>query len=111
MADRVRVRLPGVELPPADALQAIAALERVDLRAHAQRHVRAVLDSLDEIARHAVREAGTAHEHVDLRAALREKDGGLAGGVAAPDDRDRLAFAQLGFEVRRAVHDAGALEA
>src|SRR5260370_23277611 len=49
VTDRARLRFPGVELAPSDPLEAVGALERVDLRARAQHHVRAVVDSPDQV--------------------------------------------------------------
>ena len=50
MTDRAHLRGAGVEVLPANPLETIRALQRVDLRARPQHDVRAVVDSLDEVA-------------------------------------------------------------
>ena len=111
MTDGARLRFPGVELAPSDPLEAVGALERVNLRARAQHHVRAVFDALDEVARHALCQPRASHQHVHFGRAVREEDRCLSGGVAASDDRDLLAFAELRFHVGGAVHHTRSLEA
>src|SRR5436309_3324420 len=111
VADRPRLRPSGVELAPSDPLEAAGPLERVDLRARSQHDVRAVFDSLNEVARHAVREPRASYQHVNFGRALREKNRRLSGRVSASDDGDLLSFAELRLDVGRAVHDPGALEA
>src|SRR5262245_16599677 len=60
--DLADLRLARVELTPADPLETIGPLEPVDLVALAQRHVTAVLDALDEVARHALGQPRAPHE-------------------------------------------------
>ncbi len=75
-----------------------------------QHDVRAVLDPLDEVPRHALRQPRAAHEDVHPDRAVREEDGRLSGGVATSDDGDLLPLAQLRLDVGGAVHDTRALE-
>ncbi len=95
---------------PGQPLEVVIPLEGDDLRARAQGDLRVVLDAPDQVARHALREALGAHEHVHALGRLREEHRRLAGRVAAPDDHQLLAGAELRLHERGAVVHAGPLE-
>ena len=82
-----------------------------DLRVRVQLDVRVALDAPDQVAGHAVGQAGRARQHMHARGCLRQEDGRLSRGVAAADDHDLLVPAQLRFHGRGAVVDAGPFEA
>ena len=97
--------------PPGDTAQFALAFQRNDLRVGVHGDVRAVLDTADQVARHALGQPIGAHQHMNLVAGPGQKDGGLAGRVAAADDDDFLVLTKLRFQVGRGVIDAGAQEA
>ena len=68
------------------------------------------LELVDEVVRHRLAEVGAAVEEGDERAAAGEPDGGLAGGVAAADDGDARAGAELGLGRPGGVEDRQSLE-
>ena len=68
------------------------------------------LELVDEVVRHRLAEVGAAVEEGDERAATGEPDGGLAGGVAAADDGDARAGAELGLGRPGGVEDGQSLE-
>ncbi len=69
------------------------------------------LDPLDEVARHALVEVRSADEQVHPGGVGGEVDRGLAGGVAAADQRHLGARAEPRLDRRGPVPDAAALEA
>ena len=89
----------------------LSAVEPDDLGLGHQLDVRRRLDALDQIARHAGAEAAAADHHVHLARVAREKHRGLAGRIAAADQRDLLAGAQPRLDRRGPVPDAAAFEA
>ena len=68
------------------------------------------LELVDEVVGHRLAEVGAAVEEGDERAAAGEPDGGLAGGVAAADDGDARAGAELGLGRTGGVEDRQSLE-
>ncbi len=87
----------------------VLAMERRDLAAVANDDAVA-LELVDEVVRHRLAEVGAAVEEGDERAAAGEPDRGLAGGVAAADDRDARARAELGLGGPGSVEDGQSLE-
>ena len=87
----------GLEVP-------VLAVERRDLAPVANGDAVA-LELVDEVVGHRLAEVGAAVEERDERAAAGEPDGGLAGGVAAADDRDARAGAELGLGRPGGVED------
>ena len=71
---------------------------------------RVALDLVDEVARHRLAEVAAADQQAALRGALGQEHRRLAGRVAAADDHDRVAAAQLRLGLRGGVVDAAALE-
>ena len=65
----------------------VLAVERRDLASVADGDA-VPLELVDEVVGHRLAQVGAAVEERDERAAAGEPDGGLAGGVAAADDRD-----------------------
>ena len=68
------------------------------------------LELVDEVVRHCLAEVGAAVEEGDERTPAREPDSGLAGGVAAADDRDTRAGAELGLGGPGGVEDRQTFE-
>ena len=92
------VERDGLEVP-------VLAVERGDLASVADGDAVA-LELVDEVVGHRLAEVGAAVEEGDERAAAGEPDRGLAGGVAAADDRDARAGAELGLGRPGGVEDA-----
>ena len=80
-------------------------MELGDLAAVADRDAVA-LELADEVVGHRLAQVGAAVQERDERAAAREPDGGLAGGVAAADDRDPGRAAELRLGRPGRVEDA-----
>src|SRR5262249_10269027 len=87
-----------------------ASLDAGQLRIVENLDVRYSVQPVYEIARHAGREAGTAHEHVELRDVVRQKDGGLSRCVAPAAEHNVPLRAHLGFERGGPVPDAAPFE-
>src|ERR1700674_969335 len=68
------------------------------------------LDTLDQVARHARREAGAAYQHRYLGRVLPQVYGCLPGRVAAPDQSHFFAGARLRFERGCPIPHTAALE-
>ena len=68
------------------------------------------LDAVDEILRHRRLEALAAHHEMQMLHLRREEHDGLAGRVAAADQRHLLALAELRLDGRGPIGDAGAFE-
>ena len=68
------------------------------------------LELVDQVVGHRLAEVGAAVEEGDERAATGEPDRGLAGGVAAADDRDTRTGAELGLGRPGGVEDGQSLE-
>src|SRR6266550_4001292 len=96
---------------PRDLLNVSVPFQTHDLRARVQLDARMGFDAADEVARHGLRQAVTADEHVHPLRGLREEHGRLARGVCASDDSDLLIRAQLRLHRGGGVIHAGALEA
>ena len=92
----------GLEVP-------VLAVERSDLASVANDDA-VPLELVDEVVGHRLAEVGAAVEEGDERAAAGEPDGGLAGGVAAADDRDARAGAELRLGRSGGVEDRQSLE-
>src|SRR4051812_23737559 len=88
----------------------VAALERLDLREGADRDLRMLLDSLDEVTRHCCGQARAANDDVHVPRRPRQIDRCLTRRVAAADDDRLFSLAEARFDWRRAVIDARALE-
>ena len=71
---------------------------------------RVVFDASNQIARHAVGETTGSDEHVHAPGGLRQKHGGLAGGVSAAHHNHLFTAAQLGLDERRPVVHTRAFE-
>ena len=110
VADVVRLDVARPIVAPPDAFEMPVAVQRDELRSRPQGDRRVLLDSANEIARHRVRQAVLADQEVDVPGRLREKHRGLARGVAAADDHDLLAGAQLRLHRRGGVVHARAFE-
>ncbi len=100
----------GLGAPPPDALQPHVALEGLDLRVGPERDGRALLDTPDEVARHAVGEPGAPHQQVHVLRDAGQEHRGLPGRVASAHHRDVLTVAELRLHARGAVVHAVALE-
>ena len=87
----------------------VLAVELGDLAPVANRDA-VVLELVDEVVRHRLAKVGAAVEEGDERAASREPDRCLAGGVAAADDRDPCAGALPGLGRPGGVVDRQAFE-
>jgi len=112
VAQRHLALAAGALLAPAHARQAVrrVAVQRRQLGAGQQRDVGRGIDPVDQVARHAGRQAGAAHQHVDLGRVLGEEDGRLAGGVAAAHQGHLGAAAHARLQRGRPVPDAAAFE-
>ena len=117
--NRNRLRISTASAPrrreaaaPAHARQrgVVVAFEADHFGVEHQFDVRRRLDALDQIARHAGAEPAAAHHHVDLAGMAGQEHRGLPGGIAAADQHDLLAGAQLRLDRRGPVPDAAALE-
>ena len=75
---------------------AVLAVKRGDLASVADGDAMA-LEVVDQVVGHRLAEVGAAVEQGVERAAAGQPDRGLAGGVAAADDRDARAGAELGL--------------
>ena len=106
-----RAALAGLRVDPFDFAQGIVAIEPANFGIAFDHDVVGLLDAVDEIARHVFAEIVAADHEMHLGRDRREKDGGLAGGVAAADDHDLRIAAQVGFHRPGGVIDAAALEA
>jgi len=97
-------------VPPANAFQVTGAFQRDEVGVEVQDNGWAVLDSPNQIARHARGQAIRADEHMYSSGALGEEHSGLTGGISAPDDDHFFTAAELGLDERRAVVHAGAFK-
>ena len=70
----------------------------------------ALLDAVDQVARHVLCQVGLAHDQVHRIRVAGQEQGRLAGRVSAAHDRDRVAGAQPCLHQRRGVVDARGLE-
>ena len=105
--ERVSQELAALERDGREA--PVLAVERSDL-ASVSNDDAVPLELVDQVVRHRLAEVGAAVEEGDERAATREPDGCLAGGVAAADDRDARAGAELGLGGPGGVEDRQPLE-
>ena len=87
----------------------VLAVERRDLAPVANRDAVA-LELVDQVVGHRLAEIGAAMEEGDQRAAPGEPDGCLPGRVAAADDRDARARAELGLGRPGGIEDGQSLE-
>ena len=85
-------------------------MQRADLGRKVDVDCRIRLDLIDEVARHARPQISTAHDEVDVTAATREEDGGLAGRIRAAHHNDGIALTRLRLDLRGGVIDPHALE-
>ena len=110
MTDRPGLLFPRVAAPPGHRLDARLARagEPDDLGARQELDVRRRRDAIDQVLRHARREARATHQHPHLRRMHREKNRGLPGGVAAADQHDFFTRAHLRLDRRGPVPDAAA---
>ena len=76
--------------------------------AHGDRRVR--LDTIDEVARHALAEVAASDDDRDRAAGLCQEDGRLAGRVTPADDEHRRATALTGLQVGGGVIHAPSFE-
>src|SRR5262249_50794621 len=101
----------SLAIAPAHRFQvARLPLERTDFSAGDQLDVRLRGDAIDEIARHARRQARAAHQQPDLTHLARQVYRGLTGGVARAHERDLLPGAELPLDRRGPVVNTRALE-
>src|SRR5471032_1210845 len=98
-AHRVIVFLARLVVAPAHARQAIViAFECDDFRVRVYGDIGRGGDALDQIARHAGRQAGAAYHHMHTAGVAGKKDCRLASRVAAAYQHDFLLLAQLGLD-------------
>ena len=88
----------------------LAAFERGDLRLVMHFNIGVLFDSLDQVARHGVRQPVRTHQHFYLVPGLRKIHGGLTGGISPAHHGHVIGAAKLCLHVGRAVIDALALE-
>ena len=68
------------------------------------------LDPADQVPGHVLAQILLADDQAEMRRVGGQEDDGLAGRVAAADDRHRVVPAELGLRLRRGVVDAAPLE-
>src|SRR5215467_6403006 len=79
VADLARFRSASFQVAPRNALEMAVAFEGNNLRARPESDGETLFDSADEIARHALGQAGPAHKQVYMFGYPREKDRRLSG--------------------------------
>ena len=92
-----------------DSKSTALALERGDLGAGNDRHVGQAFDPIDQILRHGVAQR-PAGDQGHIGGMLGEENRGLPRRIAAADERDILAPAQVRFERRGPIMDGDAVE-
>jgi hypothetical protein len=102
--------LSGLAIDPAYSLQMSIALQRRNLGLRVERDPGRALDAIDQVFRHARREAVTSNEHMHVLGMARQKHRRLARGVAAADHNDLFVFAKSRLDRSRRVVDARSRE-
>src|SRR5438105_12943874 len=102
----------GIFVAPRNRLQpgSLITVEPRELAVGMKLDDRRRRNAIDQIARHRRRETFTAYQHVHPGRVIGEEHRGLSGRIAAADDCDFLARAQLGFQRRGPVPDTPAFE-
>src|SRR5215469_17990551 len=110
MADLARFKPSSLSITPTKAFEVSASLQRYNLRAAPQRNGRRLFNPADQVARHALSQAGTPHQQMNVLRGSGKENRRLSGRVTSPDDRDLFIRTELRFETGGAVVDSCAFK-
>ena len=106
----MRLDFSGLAVLPTHTFETISSFERGDLSVRKQSNGWSLLNSPDQITRHAVGQSARTDQQVHVLCGLRQKHGGLPSRVASADNNHLFSGAQLRLHERCPIIDAVTFE-